>query len=220
MQRGTPREHGRHGRFMAALAGAALAACLVACSPTGAGESAPTPAANPTAPSPAPTSTLDVPVTSAQLGEVAPTVTPTGLRVADLGVDMPVTPVGLAGDGQMELPTDPAVAGWYRFGPDAASTAGNIVLAAHVDYPGWGIGPLARLRDASPGAAVTLTADDGSAREFVIESVTYYEKAELPLAELFSRSGRPALVIITCGGPFDASVGHYRDNVVAIATPR
>jgi len=26
-------------------------------------------------------------------------------------------------------------------------------------------------------------------------------------------------VLVTCGGPFDASIGHYRDNVVVTAVP-
>lgn len=135
----------------------------------------------------------------------------------DLGVDMPVTPVGVEPTGQMELPVDPAVAGWYRFGADAVSTEGNVVLAAHVDAPDYPIGPLARLRDAGVGSTVVVEASDGTSTTYAIESVTYYEKTTLPTDQLFAREGAKSLVIITCGGEFDSSTGSYRDNVVAIA---
>ena len=32
-------------------------------------------------------------------------------------------------------------------------------------------------------------------------------------------TGTRALVLITCGGEFDETTGHYDDNVVVVATP-
>jgi hypothetical protein len=43
-------------------------------------------------------------------------------------------------------------------------------------------------------------------------------KSKLPTS-IFSRRGRPRLVLVTCGGPFDPSIGRYRDNVVVTAVP-
>ncbi|QIG39362.1 class F sortase [Microbacterium sp. 4R-513] len=205
---------------MATLIGAVLAACLTGCSTAGAGVSATSPAPSTPAPAPPPTAVVDVPVAPAQVAPAAAPVAPTRLVIDSLGVDMPVTDVGVESSGQMQLPVDPAVAGWYRYGPDAAATAGHIVLAAHVDAVDYPIGPLANLRDVAVGSPVVVTAADGSARTWTVESLTYYEKAALPTAELFAREGDPALVIITCGGPFDSTTGHYRDNVVAIARPQ
>jgi hypothetical protein len=221
MHRGTPRVRGRMGRVIAPLAGAALAACLVACS-TPAATTAPEPDLTPV-PTPsaaAPTPSVDVPIQSGALPAPTTPVPPVRLRIDALGIDMPVTDVGVEPTGQMELPEDPAVAGWYRYGPDATSTAGNVVVAAHVDSPRYPIGPLARLREVGVGTPLVVDGADGTARTYVVESLTYYEKAALPTAELFAREGAPALVLITCGGPFDSSTGHYRDNVVAIARPR
>ena len=119
----------------------------------------------------------------------------------------------------MGLPVDPAVGGWYQFGPDATSATGNIVISAHVDAPDYPIGPLARLRELGPGAEILVDAENGASRTYVVESVTYYPKADLPTGDLFNRDGPPALVLITCGGAFDSTTGRYRDNVVAIARP-
>lgn len=219
MGRGTS---SRTGRWAApALAFLVGMACLVACAPVGAGgpSSAPSPFVASERPSPAPTSTLHPEVRSGALPTAAPALAPQRLRIPALGVDMTVTDVGIEPSGQMELPVDPATAGWYRYGPDADSTQGNVMLAAHVDAVGYPIGPLAQLRSLAGGETIEVQAADGSTRTYVVESLTFYEKAALPTAELFAREGAPALVIITCGGPFDAASGHYRDNVVAVARP-
>jgi hypothetical protein len=43
-------------------------------------------------------------------------------------------------------------------------------------------------------------------------------KAELPLADVFSREGHERLLLITCGGDFDRQQG-YADNIVVTAVP-
>lgn len=216
-------------RVLLAMTGAALVSCLVACTPVGARdqdladppavEMTPSPAPTVSASAPAPAPVVQVPTTSAALPGPQTVVAPQRLSIPDLGVDMPVVDVGVEDNGQMELPEDPAVAGWYRYGPGANHAAGNQMVAAHVDAVGYPIGPLAQLRDVGVGADVVVTGSDGSARTYRIESLTYYEKATLPVADLFARDGAPGLVIITCGGPFNSETGSYRDNVVAVARP-
>jgi hypothetical protein len=170
-------------------------------------------------PTPAPTAVVDVPVTSSSPKPAPRPVEPVRLEIGSIGADLAVRPVGVDRKGQMELPRNPAVAGWYRYGPDAAADEGRIVLAAHVDAPGFPIGPLAGLRDLSEDAKITLVDEKGVAREFRVGSVKFYTKSKLPVDKIFARDGKPALVITTCGGPFDYETGHYRDNVVAIAWP-
>lgn len=219
MGRGTSSRTAR--RAIPTIAAVAGMACLAACAPVGTGEALPasSPSVVSERPSPAPTSTLRPDVRPGTLPTAQPALAPERLRIPALGVDMPVTDVGVEPSGQMELPVDPATAGWYRYGPDADSTAGNIMLAAHVDAVGYPIGPLAQLRSLAAGESVEVQAADGSIRSYVVESLTFYEKSALPTADLFAREGAQALVIITCGGPFDSSTGHYRDNVVAVARP-
>ena len=45
-----------------------------------------------------------------------------------------------------------------------------------------------------------------------------YRKSALPDG-VFARSGPARLVLVTCGGPFDAATGHYLDVVVVTAVP-
>ncbi|MDY0983582.1 class F sortase [Microbacterium sp. CFBP9023] len=221
MLRGTLRT-ARLRRVIMTLGALVTAACLVACTPGGAGaDLPPSTESPPTTPSPVPpTPTRDVAVRPGALPTPTASVAPVGLAIPSLAIDMPVTDVGVADTGQMELPVDPAIAGWYRYGADATSTSGRILIAAHVDAIDYPIGPLARLRDVPAGETIRITAADGTSREFVVQSLTYYEKAALPTDELFQRGGPSALVLVTCGGPFDSQTGHYRDNVVAVAVPR
>jgi hypothetical protein len=197
-----------------------LAASTVGC---GAAIEAPRATPRPTAPNPQPTPSatpvIDVPVVSSRVPTPIAPVAPVHLVISSIDADMPVVPVGVDAKDQMGLPEDPAVAGWYEYGPDAAAAAGHIVIAAHIDAPQYPIGPLSRLTDLAPGAEVVVSDDRGGSRSFRIDSVEYRAKTELPVDEIFRRDGSPALILITCGGPFDSSTGHYRDNVVATASP-
>jgi hypothetical protein len=168
---------------------------------------------------PAPTPVVGVPVTAATPVAVRPAVPPVRLLAASIEVDMPVVPVGVAPEGFMELPVDPAVGGWYRFGSDPDAGEGAVVIAAHVDAPDYPIGPLSRVRDLAAGAEVDVVDSSGAVHGYVVQTVTYYAKTELPVDALFTREGTGMLVLITCGGEYDAASGHYTDNVVAVATP-
>lgn len=203
-------------------AGAALALAVIlplaACgSAPSATESTSEPSATATG---RPTPAVEVPVAAATAAPAREAVPPVRVAIASIGVNMPVEPVGVESGGFMELPIDPAVGGWYRFGADPASPEGNVVISAHVDAPQYPIGPFSRLRELSPGAVIEVTDASGRTHRYDVTSVTYYPKADLPVADLFARTGTRDLVLITCGGEFDSTTGRYADNVVAVAHPQ
>jgi hypothetical protein len=203
-----------HRRTTAVAVLAAVVLLLVGCGTV--------PAAAPSAsapPPPPPKPVVDVPVAAATPTPVRPAVAPVRVSIAAAGIDVPVVPVGVEPSGLMELPVDPAVGGWYRFGPDPAADKGNVLISAHVDAPGFPIGPFSRIRDLGAGDVVDVVDAEGVTHTYAIQSVTFYPKSSLPVDEIFARDGSPALVLVTCGGAFDASTGTYEDNVVAIATP-
>jgi hypothetical protein len=206
-----------HAGAIAAALAAAIALGVGACAspdPEPAASAPPTPA-----PTVAATPRVAVPVAPATPAPARHAVAPITVSVAAVDVEVPVVEVGVDGDDFMELPVDPAVAGWYRFGSDPTSAEGNTVISAHVDAPDYPIGPFSRLRDLSPGAEVAVQDAAGAIHRYAVQSVEYHRKAELPVGEIFRRSGTPSLVLITCGGPFDPAVGRYEDNVVVIASP-
>ena len=201
----------------------AIVLALTACgSPPGAAPSASAPSATATgrargAADPRPP--VEGPAAAAPPSPARRPVPPVRVVAASIDVDVPVVPVGVEAGGFMVLPADPAIGGWYRFGADPAASDGNVVISAHVDSPAYPIGPFSRLRDLPVGDVVEVTDAAGDMRKYAVESVTYYPKAELPVDDLFARSGARSLVLITCGGEFDSRTGRYADNVVAIATP-
>ncbi|MFD1713994.1 class F sortase [Amnibacterium flavum] len=181
-----------------------------------------TPAATASAaPTPRPTAVVDVPVASASLSTLSLPVStpPARVQIPEIGIDMGVLPVGVKTDGEMEVPDDPSVAGWYRWGSDPRSGAGSTVIAAHVDSLRYGLGPFARLRDLVPGSEITVIGSDGGSHLYRVDGLSAFAKDALPAAELFERSGPSRLVLITCGGTFDETALTYSDNVVVTASP-
>jgi sortase (surface protein transpeptidase) len=92
------------------------------------------------------------------------------------------------------------------------------LIAGHVDSATAGAGALFRLKDARPGDRIQVTAKNRRTFTYRVTSVKTMAKQDLP-PSIYSRTGGRRLVVVTCGGPFDASVGHYRDNVVVTAVP-
>ena len=64
-----------------------------------------------------------------------------------------------------------------------------------------------------------VTDRDGTVRRFVVKERFQVQKTVLPTGELFRTDGAPVLTLITCGGRFDESRGHYFDNIVVRAVP-
>lgn len=147
--------------------------------------------------------------------QVAPQ--PTRLRIPALGIDGAVAALGVAANGEMDVPRDAQTVAWYEYGPSPGQD-GSAVLAAHVDYNGVpGIFfDLARL---DAGDEVTVTFDGGRTRTFTVEERASVAKEVLPIDELFRRDGQPVLTLITCGGEFDAAARSYRSNIVVRAVP-
>ncbi len=183
----------------------------------------PSPAPEPPAtPAPDAAALPDVPVRSAGLADVAATaaVPPVQVSLPALEITVPVDPVGVQPDGQMEIPPLAERAGWYRFGSSPAEPDGTAVIAAHVDsVASAGLGPFARLRDAAVGDVVDVALADGSQRQYAVVAVDRRAKPEIAWSDVFVRDGRPRLVLVTCGGTFQRDVGHYTDNVIVTAEP-
>ncbi|MGW7684039.1 class F sortase [Kribbella sp. NPDC054772] len=156
---------------------------------------------------------------SADLSTTASTAQPLRLRLASVRIDVPVVPVGVAADGQMQLPPNPATIGWYRFGPSTADTHGSVVLGGHVDSKQYGVGPLVRLRTLRAGAAVVIGLTDGTATTYRVQSVQDIPKTSMAFDQVFDRDGARLLRIVTCGGPYDPDRGGYQDNLVVTAVP-
>lgn len=194
-----------------------------AASPSSAATTAP-PTPAPTAPAtPAPASAIpDIPVRSASLADLATetVVAPVSLSMPRLGIEVPIDPVGVAPDGQMEIPPLAERAGWYRFGATAGQATGTAVIAAHVDsIASAGVGPFAQLQDTAAGDAVDVVLQDGSTVRYVVTTIERTAKPAVSWPEIFRKDGDARLILITCGGTFERAARSYSDNVIVTAVP-
>ena len=143
---------------------------------------------------------------------------PVSLTIPALDLRAPVDTVALDPSGQVEVPRDVRRTGWYRFSPKPGSP-GSIVIVGHRDGVDQGAGVFIGLGDLSPGDRVEVRLSDDSVRTYDVVARESFAKSEIPLRELFSRSGPERLTLITCGGPFDPASLVYTDNIVVTALP-
>jgi len=160
------------------------------------------------APSPAPQQP------SADFGPIMDAASPVGITITAIEVDTTaLVPLTVGPDGVLPAPTDFATVGWHVRGPNPGQL-GPAVLAAHVDGPD---GPAAfyRLGELTAGDEVSIARDDGTVARFVIDAVNRYAKDDFPTSQVYGdTTGRAEIRLITCGGAFDRSTGHYVDNIV------
>lgn len=137
---------------------------------------------------------------------------PVRVIVPSAGIDGPVSPAGVMDDDTVAVPPDPLIAGWFTGGPRPGEL-GPAVIVGHVDSKKSGPGVFYRLREAKVGDTATVITTTGS-QEFVVVATELVAKDEFPTARVYGQVPIAALRLITCGGSFDRSIGHYRSNVV------
>ena len=196
------------------LALAAMTLLLAGCTTTSIQSIAPDPA-----PIPLPAAVIDVPRQSSAIPPVEQVAAPVRIQIPSVAIDITITPVGVEGNGLLQIPENIWVAGWYRYGSSPSSDTGSTVISAHVDSFEQGLGPFAYLKEMPADAEIIVTTDDGVVHRYGLESVQNIKKKQLPLDQVFDRDGAPRIVLLTCGGQFDQNVQNYSDNIVAIANP-
>ncbi len=71
------------------------------------------------------------------------------------------------------------------------------------------------LRSLVAGNVIEVTLADGVTARFKVTSVATYLKAHFPDQTVYTSDGHSALQLVTCGGTFDTTTGHYLSNIVA-----
>lgn len=143
---------------------------------------------------------------------------PVTLVIPSQQVRAGVVPVVNAG-GILQVPDDPAQVGWWSASAPAGSSRGSVVIDGHVDSAASGPGALFRLDGLRVDDRIVLSTAAGAVHTYTVTGRRVYHKAGGLPADIFDRSGAPRLVLISCGGPFDAPAGSYLDNIVVFAAP-
>lgn len=169
--------------------------------------------AHATDPGPAP----GVPIVSGRnVNQPASVGDPTAVDIPSIGVRSTLSRLGIAPDGAAQVPADPQRAGWFSGGARPGDD-GPAVILGHIDSR-TGPAVFYRLHQLVPGATVTVTTTSGRRVAFTVERVQQVSKQAFPTADVYGPAFGRQLRLVTCGGSFDRSKGHYTDNVIVYLT--
>lgn len=148
-----------------------------------------------------------------------PTSKPVAIDIPVIGVHSSLQYLGLNPDGTVQVPSGSLydVPAWYKYSPTPGSVGPSVIIG-HVDSAASGPSVFFRVGELQPGNKVMVGRRDGSVAVFEITGVRQYPKAQFPTQLVYGNTKNAALRLITCGGSFNASTGHYLDNVIAFAT--
>ncbi|MFD3730011.1 class F sortase [Streptomyces sp. NPDC058632] len=141
---------------------------------------------------------------------------PDRIRIPAIGVDAPLTGLGLTSTGSLDVPPPerPDLAGWYEAGTTPGEN-GTAVVAGHVDNA-EGPAVFYSLGALRKGGTVEVDRRDGGTAVFTVHAVEVYDAREFPDERVYGAAVRPELRIITCGGGYSRTTG-YQGNVVVYA---
>jgi sortase (surface protein transpeptidase) len=140
---------------------------------------------------------------------------PVRVYVDAIGVDAPIIPLGLDASGALEVPENAEETGWWTGGPEPGEQ-GPAVIAGHVDST-RGPAVFYRLGELAPGDVINVLRTDGTRVQFTVQRIEQHPKAAFPTDIVYAPTAGAELRLVTCGGAFDRSTGHYVDNVIVFA---
>jgi hypothetical protein len=148
-------------------------------------------------------------------------VSPVRIEIPVLKAVAPIVDVQ-TNNGELDVPLNPKIVGWWKYGAKPGAAVGTAILDGHINFAGVD-GVLAHIGSLNPGDLVYIYGFNSSNKKtklsFKITGVRTYSKQRLPYQQIFDQKSIGRLAIVTCGGPFDAKTGNYRDNIVAFAVP-
>jgi sortase (surface protein transpeptidase) len=140
---------------------------------------------------------------------------PVRILIPAIGVSAPIVPLGLNTDHTVQVPTSFSDAGWFEPGPEPGER-GPALVVGHVDSR-RGPGVFFHLPALRRGDGVRIVLRSGRTLRFVVTSEVEVSKHGFPTGLVYRKTSRPTLRLVTCGGRFDRSTGHYLDNYIVFA---
>ncbi len=137
---------------------------------------------------------------------------PVHLAIPRIGVSVHLSVLGLNRKGTVDIPTNFAVPGWYK-GDRSPGQKGSAVILGHVDSSS-GPAVFYKLDKLGLGNRIDITLRNGKKLVFAVIGIRMFQKTNFPDRLVYGARDYPALQLVTCGGIFDPSTGHYLSNIV------
>lgn len=143
---------------------------------------------------------------------------PESISIPAIGVDTTLLRLGDSAGGSMAVPdlaTSDQLAAWYKYSPTPGQLGASVIVG-HVDgYSRPAV--FFRLGALVPGDMIDVGLRDGVTAVFRVTGVRIYLKSAYPANVIYTARGYAGLRLITCGGGFDYTTGHYLSSVVVFA---
>lgn len=137
------------------------------------------------------------------------------LEIPKIDVAAHSVDLGLNPDGSLEVPEDYDEVGLWKRGPGPGER-GPAVIAGHVDSR-TAPAVFYRLRKLRSGDRVRWEGEDGDTERFKVTRIEEHPKADFPTKEVYGKTRRRELRLVTCSGPADASGRRRVNNLIVFA---
>lgn len=140
---------------------------------------------------------------------------PVRVLMSSIGLDAEAIPIGLDANRAIAVPRRADITGWWS-GGHVPGEIGPTVIVGHFDSK-VAPGVFSRLPEAKVGQFVIVEQSDGSTVLFRVTEVEKLKKSAFPTQKVYGATDTSTLRLVTCGGRFDRSTGHYVDNLIVYA---
>lgn len=144
--------------------------------------------------------------------QIASESAPTKITIDRIGVSADFVPLDLTDNGELDTPQNPDQVGWFT-GAHTPGGPGVSVVAGHVTWNG-AESVFFELGDLPQGTRIKIKRADASIAIFTVQRRATFAKDTFPTEQVYRDSSEPQLVLITCGGEFDADRHYYDSNVI------
>jgi hypothetical protein len=140
------------------------------------------------------------------------------LEIPTQRITAPIDPVTVGKDNYLDIPGDIHRVGWYKDAGQLDGGPGSVLITGHVNWVGQGTGALGNIGQLHLGDVVVTRGQKKPQAWRVVRLVSYLKSGGLP-QDIFRKTGKRELVLVTCGGAFDPSTGNYLSNIVVHLQP-
>jgi LPXTG-site transpeptidase (sortase) family protein len=141
---------------------------------------------------------------------------PAAIDVPSIGAKSSLIPLGIQKDGTVQVPDvhHPQQGGWIQVAPSGVATLDDpVVVLAHIDGDHQQ-GLFYHLKNVKKGDSIALTMTDGTVRNYTVTKTQEISKAQFPSAAVYGQTKDPEIRLVSCGGPFQASIRSYEDSEI------
>ncbi|MEZ4493087.1 MAG: class F sortase [Dehalococcoidia bacterium] len=130
----------------------------------------------------------------------------------------------IGGKEFFDVPTHPSRVAWYDQFGTLGRQGSTTLMAAHINYLGYGAGPFAKLTSAVVGDTLTVTDTTGRTLTYSVQGVQVIKLSALDMNSVVYPAlgaGKERLTLISCGGTFvpnrSGPGGQYESRVILVA---